>query len=85
MEMGRCSSPKPKLMKEVGDGRAHPVDGDEIDPVEAAQVERAIVVRGREVGLRPVVEVADVVQGHEIAVEGGIGQDGHLRLPVAVV
>ena len=69
----------------MGDGRANPVDGDQIDPVEAPQIECAIVVRRREVGLRPVVEVADVVDGHEIAVDGGVRKDGHLRLPVAVV
>ena len=38
-----------------------------------------------EVGLRAVLEVPDVVQRHVFPVDGRVGEDGHVRLPVALV
>ena len=52
---------KAEAQEHVRDRRAHPVDGDQVDRVELAQVEGAVVVSGREVGLGAIVEVADVV------------------------
>ena len=47
---------------DVGDGIAHPVHGDQVDRIQLAQIEGAIIVTRHEVLLGPVVEVAHVVQ-----------------------
>ena len=55
------------------------------DGVELAQVERAVVVARREIGFGAVVEVADVMDGHEIPVERRMRKLRDLGAPVAIV
>ena len=70
---------------DVRDRVPHPIDGDQVDLVELAQVEGLVVVMRRVVDVRPVVEVADVVDRHPIALEAGVGKLGDVGLPLAVV
>jgi hypothetical protein len=69
----------------VGDGVAHPVDGDQIDLVELAQVVGPILVVRRIVGFAAVLEIADVVDRDVIAVDRGPGDLGDVALPTTVV
>ena len=70
----------------MGDRIARPVDGDQVDLVELAQVEGALVVARLEVLVaRAIGEITDVVQGDEIALAGGVGKHRDVGLPVALV
>ena len=64
---------------------ARPVDRDQIDRVQLAQIEGAIVIARHEVLLGAIVEVAHIVQRDEIAILRRIGQDRDLGLPVALI
>src|SRR4030095_1847336 len=64
---------------------SHPVRSDHIDRIELSEVEGPIVVTGREIGLGPVVEVSDVVNRHQIAVDCGVRQPGIFRRPISVL
>jgi len=77
--------PEPEAQEHVGDRRSHPIGGDEVERVEPPEVKGAVVVGGREVGLGPVVEVPDVVNGDEIARNRCARQPRDLRRPVPVV
>ena len=74
-----------EAQEHVRDHRAHPVGGDEVERVEPSEVEGAVVVGRREVRLRAVIEVPDVVERDQIAGNGGIRQPRDLRRPVPVV
>jgi hypothetical protein len=53
---------------DVRDGIACPIDRDQVDLIQLLQVERSVILPRHEVLLGAVVEIADVVHGHEIAV-----------------
>ena len=74
-----------EAQEQVGDRLPHPIGGDEVHRVEPAQVEGLVVVAGRELRLCPIVEIPDVMHGHEVALERRVGQLGDLGLPVSVV
>ena len=76
---------KAEAQHDVRDRIARPVHGDQVDRVQLAQIEGAIVVAWHEVLLGAVVEVAHVVQRDEIAILRRIGQDRDLGLPVALI
>ena len=69
----------------VGDGVAHPVRPDQIDALELGEVDRAGLPVLGEVGLRAPGEVADLVDGDQVAVDLGPGCPSHIRCPGAIV
>jgi hypothetical protein len=70
---------------DVRDRVAHPVARDQVGGAQVRQIEGRVVPARGEVGLGAVVEVANVVERHALAVDVGPGEAGHLGLPVAVV
>ncbi len=50
-----------------------------------ASIKGLVVIARREIGLRAVSEVADIVQRHPVALNRGPGQHGNIVLPVTVV
>ena len=76
---------KPERDHDVGDRIPHPVDRDQVDRVQPGEVERPVVIAHVEIRLGAVVQIADVVDRDLIALDGGIGQSGHVPLPGPVV
>ena len=76
---------KAEAHHDVRDRIARPIDREQIDRVQLAQIEGAIVIARHEVLLGAIVEVADIVQRDEIAILRRIGQDRDLGLPVALI
>src|SRR5262245_24635979 len=76
---------KSEAQKNMSDCVSHPVRGDNVDRIELSEIEGLIVVTGREIGLGPVVEVSNVVNRHQIAVDCGVRQPGILRRPISVL
>ena len=65
-------------------GRA-PVINREVDAGDLRDAHGARLPMRRVVGLGPVVAVADVVQGHFVALNAGPRFLGHIRLPIALL
>ena len=76
---------EPPAQDRVSDERRSPVDEEEIQGAEPREVQRAILEVHGVVGLGPILDVADVVHDHAIAVDVGKGQRRHVGLPVALV
>ncbi|MNC32231.1 hypothetical protein D3C75_805760 [compost metagenome] len=76
---------KVEAEEDVGDGGAHPVNGDQVHPLQLAQVEALVVPGGGVVGFAAVLEVADVVHRDQVAFDAGMRQFGDVRQPVALV
>jgi len=69
----------------MGNRLSHPVHCNEVHGVQLLKVEGTVIIKGIEIPLRPVPEVADIVDGDKISVHACIRQDCHLRLPDTVV
>ena len=76
---------KGKTEKHMGNGRAHPVGGDQVDALQLAEVEILVVIGRLVVVLAAVGKVADVVHPHPLAADGCVGQHGDIGLPVPLV
>ena len=62
-----------------------PVSDEKVDACQVTQMENPRVVPGREIVLGAVIEVPDIVYCHLFAVYVGMGENGDLRFPVAVL
>src|SRR5262245_26122865 len=76
---------KSEAQKNVRNRVSHPVRRDHVDRVELPEVEGLGVVSGREIGLGSVFEVSDVVNRHQIAVDGGVRQSGIFGRPISIL
>ena len=70
---------------DVGYGITHPVDGDDVHGIKAVQIEGLVVVIHVKISFCAIVEVTDVVDGNKVVLDGGIGKNSHIGLPVTGV
>ena len=69
----------------MSDCGSRPIGGHDIHRSQFPQIERLVVIGGRVVSLASIVEIANVVDSDLVAVDGGVGQHGKIRLPIAFV
>ena len=67
------------------DIRTHPIHRDQVYGIKFLKIKCFVVVVGREIGLGPVLKVANVADGHVITLDRCIGKDRHVRLPRSIV
>ena len=73
--------PKPEAQKNMRDLRTHPIHRDEVHGIQFGQVVGPVVILNRKIRLRPIVKVADVVDGDEIAIKRGMRKHRDFLLP----
>jgi len=76
---------KSEAQKNVSNCVSHPVRRNHVDRIELPEVEGLGVVAGREIGLGSVVEVSNVMNRHQVAIDRRIGKLGIFGSPVAIL
>lgn len=76
---------EPETQKEVRDHESHRICSNEIDGIELGEITRAVVIRRGKKGFGPAVKVPDVLDRHQMTIEGGVGNNRHFRLSLPVI
>src|SRR5438034_7843578 len=67
------------------DKRRSPVVQKQVEAAQLAEIVPARFVARREIGFGTVIKVADVMNGHAVTVDVGIGEYGNLGFPIAIL
>src|SRR5262249_7281700 len=76
---------KAEAHKNVRNRIAYPVTSDDVEGVEFPEIKCFVVIARREVGFCTVVKVSDVMDGHQVTIDCGMGQFGIFLHPVSVL